>query len=263
MFTEYDLRAMTLFAEHAAISIANARLFEAEVERVAELQEVNRLKSEFVANVSHELRTPLTSILGSVITLRSVELDKDQSAEFLGAIERQGRRLLRLIEELLTAAQLQRDGIVRPSPEALEVTALAREVAKDFGDPNVEVIGPEDCEVVGDPEILRRVLSNLIDNAVKHGAPPVLVSVERSGDGVELAVMDHGPVIPAAERERIFERFTRLDPTGSRPGIGLGLPIVRELLSGCGGRIWVEATAEGNTAFRVALPASVPSGASP
>jgi two-component system, OmpR family, sensor histidine kinase KdpD len=261
MFTEYDLRAMTLFAEHAAISIANARLFEAEVERVAELQEVNRLKSEFVATVSHELRTPLTSILGSVITLRSVELDQGQSEEFLAAIERQGRRLLRLIEELLTAAQLQRDGIARPSPEALELTALALEVAKDFGDPGIEVVGPERCEVVSDPEILRRVLSNLIDNALKHGAAPVRVVLGRSGDDVEFAVIDHGPGIPPADCERIFERFTRLDSTGSRPGIGLGLPIVRELLSACGGRIWVEAPAEGGAAFRVALPAHLPSGA--
>src|SRR3954469_23228165 len=100
-FTEYDLRALGLFAEHAAVSIANARMYEAEKAHVNELLELDQLKSEFIATVSHELRTPLTSILGSVHTLRRRNTDPELDADFLDTIERQGHRLLRLIEEVL------------------------------------------------------------------------------------------------------------------------------------------------------------------
>src|SRR5205814_6300642 len=100
-FTEYDLRALGLFAEHAAVSIANARLYEAERAHVTELVELDRLKSEFIATCSHELRTPLTSILGSVQTLQRHKLEPAMETDFLQTIERQGHRLLRLIEDIL------------------------------------------------------------------------------------------------------------------------------------------------------------------
>src|SRR5204862_871997 len=104
-FTEYDLRSLGLFAEHAAVSIANGRLYEAERAHVNELLELDRLKSEFIATVSHELRTPLTSILGSVQTLQRRHLDAEATSDFLQTIERQGHRLLRLIEEVLDVQQ--------------------------------------------------------------------------------------------------------------------------------------------------------------
>src|SRR5437764_1410907 len=104
-FTEYDLRALGLFAEHAAVSIANARLYEAERAHVSELVELDRMKSEFIATVSHELRTPLTSILGSVQTLQRRKLEPEMESDFLATIERQGRRLLRLIEDILDVQQ--------------------------------------------------------------------------------------------------------------------------------------------------------------
>jgi two-component system sensor histidine kinase KdpD len=256
LFSEYDLRAMALFAEHAAVSIANARLFEAEVERVAELQEVNRLKSQFVATVSHELRSPLTSILGSAITMRNIDVGQEQRDEFLGTIERQGRRLLRLIEELLLAAQLEREGAALRSTEDVDVSALAATVAHDMsvGQTPIEVVTPGPFVVVTDPDIVQRVLMNLIDNAYKHGAPPVRVEVESVGSEAILSVLDSGPGIPPRDRERIFERFTRLDATGSRPGVGLGLPIVRELLFALDGRVWAEEATNGGALFRVSLP---------
>ena len=203
-FTEYDLRAMTLFAEHAALSIANARLYEAEVERVAELIEVNRMKSEFVANVSHELRTPLTSILGSVITMRNLEMDRQQNDEFLDAIERQGRRLLRMIEELLVAARLE-EGLPAVELAPVDLGRLARTVAADMSRSgnSIEVLGPDTCVVNGEPDVLHRVLVNLIDNATKHGAPPIRVAVARTNGQVTLSVIDAGPGVPDQERDRI------------------------------------------------------------
>src|SRR3954468_13449977 len=100
-FTEYDLRALALFAEHAAVSIANARLFEAERAHVNELLELDKLKTEFIATVSHELRTPLTSIRGCVQTMQRRELEPEITKDFLETIDRQSHRLLRLIEEVL------------------------------------------------------------------------------------------------------------------------------------------------------------------
>src|SRR3954471_4121723 len=100
-FTEYDLRALGLFAEHAAVSIANANLFEAERAHVNELLELDRMKTEFIATVSHELRTPLTSILGCVQTMQRRELEPEITKDFLETIDRQSHRLLRLIEEVL------------------------------------------------------------------------------------------------------------------------------------------------------------------
>ena len=166
---------------------------------------------------------------------------------------------MRLVEELLTAAQLEREGAVRQYPELIDLSVLVAEVVRDFeGGPTVDVVGPRSCQVVGDGEILRRVLTNLVDNAMKHGEPPVRILMESSAEEVTVRIRDHGPGVPAADRERIFERFTRLDQTGNRPGIGLGLPIVRELLAACDGRVWVDEAPGGGAEFGLALPMRLP-----
>lgn len=252
-FTEYDLRALSLFAEQAASAIANARLFEAERSHVAELLELDRLKSDFVALVSHELRTPLTSILAAAKTAQRPEM-QDQNRELVHIIERQSRRLSSMVEDLLTAARLEQELTLPPLAE-VDLGALVRLAARDFEvtDRPVEVEAPESVRVLGDPEALRRILDNLLDNAHKHGSPPIRVTVEERPDGVVLSVVDGGPGVPAEDRERVFERFYRLNRR-PQPGLGLGLPIVRGLVSSCGGSIWIEEAAEGGAAFRVALP---------
>lgn len=263
MFSEYDLRAVTLFAEHAAVSIANGRLFDAESRRVAELVELNQMKSDFVAAVSHELRTPLTSILGSVLTMRSLDLGEAQREEFLDMIERQGKRLLRLIEEILTTAQLDAEPSAKLEVAELDLSGLVRTVATDMGlgPDRLVVEAPRSCVVLGNADLFHQVLFNLIDNAIKHGAPPVRVRLEAADDAVMLSVIDAGPGVPRKERERIFDRFTRLEPSGRSPGIGLGLAIVRQLVEACGGSVWVEDGPGGGAAFRVQIPVGVPVGA--
>src|SRR5688572_27581808 len=108
-FSDHDLEALGLFAEHAAIAIGNASLFERERETVARLEELDRLKSDFVATVSHELKTPLTAIIGSATTLsrRGPRMNEEQRGSFIEMIERQGQRLLRLVEDILTSAQIE------------------------------------------------------------------------------------------------------------------------------------------------------------
>ena len=261
VFSALDLHHLSVFAQQAAISVANANLYEIERQRVAELLEVNRMKSEFIGMVSHELRTPLTSILSSAITLRTLDLSTEERAEFLETVERQGRRLLRLIEDLLKAAELERER-AGPFGEEVDVAACARVVARTYADAfgSIDVVGPESCFVVADADILQQVLVNLIDNAYKYGAPPIRVEIEPTDHQVIVSVVDAGAGVPDELRERIFERFTRLESNGSRPGIGLGLPIVRQLVGACGGRVWVEDAPGGGAAFRMALPFGVVTG---
>src|SRR3954454_17833067 len=165
MLTEYELRALGLFAEHAAVSIAKARLYEAERAHVNELVELDRMKTEFIATVSHELRTPLTSILGCVQTMQRRELEPEITKDFLETIDRQSHRLLRLIEEVLDVQRSADAPLLQckninvaeavgqvPQPQA----ALGCDVA-------VRVNGA--LAVDGDPEALERVLINLVDNA--------------------------------------------------------------------------------------------------
>ena len=212
---------------------------------------------EFVGMVSHELRTPLTAILSSAITLRTLDVTAGERDEFLETIERQGRRLLRLIEDRLEAAQLDHEP-AEPSGEGVDVAAEVHEVARTYADAfgSIDVVGPESCHVIADADSLQQILVNLIDNAYKYGEPPIRVEVVRTGQHVVISVVDSGTGVPAPARERIFERFTRLEPNGDRPGIGLGLSIVRQLTTACGGRVWVDDAPGGGAAFRVALPLS-------
>jgi len=161
-FDEYDLHVLCLFAEPVTAAIANARLYEAERANVAELLDLDRMKSQFVATVSHELRTPITSIRGAIAASRR-NLSESQRAELLDVIDRQTTRLQTMVEEMFAAAQLERHGTV-PLLRRIDIASLVRLVALDSqvaGRP-VEVYAPDFCEVRADPEAMRRILSNLI-----------------------------------------------------------------------------------------------------
>jgi two-component system sensor histidine kinase KdpD len=256
VFTEYDMRAMSVFAEQAAAAIANASLYEAERQHVAELIELDRLKSEFTALVSHELRTPITGIIAAVATASRPEMAAEQQ-EMHDIIDRQARRLDEMVEDLLTAARLERPEL-SPRTVAVDVAAIARVAAKDalVAGQAVEVVAPETAMVLGDDESLRRVIDNLVGNACKYGAPPILIEVARKSGRVILSVVDGGPGIPEVDRERVFERFQRLDQDHALPGLGLGLSIVRGLVRSLGGTVRIEDVPGGGAAFRVELRAA-------
>jgi signal transduction histidine kinase len=211
------------------------------------------MKTQFVASVSHELRTPITSIRGAVAASRRA-VTPEQRLELLDVIERQSNRLQLMVEEIFTAAKMEQEGN-RPLLRRIDLAALVRLAALDSqvaGRP-VEVEAPPACEVRADPESVRRIVGNLIENAHKYGVPPIRISVQPSEEHVVLSVVDHGAGVPVEMRERIFERFYRVDPNGTKPGMGLGLAIVRGLVESCGGSVWVEDAPGGGAAFRVAL----------
>jgi two-component system sensor histidine kinase KdpD len=252
-FDEHDLQVLSLFAEPVAAAIAKAGLYEAERAHVAQLLDTDRMKTQFVASVSHELRTPLTSIRGAISASRRA-ITPEQRLELLDVIERQSNRLQIMVEEIFTTAKMEEDG-KRPLLRRIDLAALVRLAALDSqvaGRP-VEVEAPAACEVRADPEAVRRIVGNLIENAHKYGSAPVRITVQPTDDQVVLSVVDSGNGVPPEVREKIFERFYRVDPNGTKPGMGLGLAIVRGLVESCGGSVWVEDAPNGGAAFRVAL----------
>jgi signal transduction histidine kinase len=216
--------------------------------------ELERQKSEFLAAVSHDLRTPLTTMVGCTKTLQRRNLPEEHRMELAAMVDRQGERLRTMIEDLLAAARLEAEA--PPARETVELRAILDEVVAEsaISDRPVSLEAPAAVDVLGTPESLRRIVCNLVDNAFKYGAPPVLITVESRPDGkVLLSVLDHGEGIPAADRERVFERFCRLDVSRHTTGIGLGLPIVQGLVASCGGSVWADEHRGGGAAIRVLL----------
>lgn len=233
--------------------------------RLHQQHEETAARSDFVRVVSHELRTPLSQILMFAETLRLGRTRSDADRVFaLDVILQEARRLARLVDNVLRFTRLEQGGIALHQ-EAIDVAAEVRELAAQFasagqpGTSSVSVTAPTAIHAQGDRDALRQVLVNLFDNATKHGGPTshVLVTVARQDDRVEVRVEDDGPGIDDGDRERIWYPFSR----GSRSapgdtGTGLGLTIVRGLVTAMEGTVRSEAGTEGNGArFVVSLRA--------
>ena len=262
-FSDHDLEALGLFAEHAAIAIGNAALFEQERETVHRLEELDRLKSDFVATVSHELKTPLTAIIGSATTLskRAARMTPEQQATFVEMIERQGQRLLRLVQDILTTAHIE-SGMPKLRRELVDLRAAAEVIIGDLshGHPGREVVlttTPDRPQTWGDLGALQQVLSNLIENALKYSDEgPVEVTLLETPTEAVIGVGDKGNGISSEQLESIFDRFRQVDQsdTRSKGGVGLGLYIVKSLVEAHNGEIKVQSAAGTGTTFMVHLP---------
>ncbi|HEY2543560.1 MAG TPA: ATP-binding protein, partial [Gaiellaceae bacterium] len=231
---------------------------------LTEERALETMRQDLVATVSHELRTPLAAIYGSAVTLRrgDLQLEAELQEKLLEVIEVEAKRLAEIVEDLLLTSQLDA-GKLEVRIEGCDPLAIAQqevESARTHMPEHVEFAldAPDDLpSVAADAGQLRQVLSNLLDNAVKYSPEggPIHIELSSHDRSVRFAVRDRGLGVPAAERERIFEKFYRLDPGMSRGigGTGLGLYICRELVRRVGGRIWVESEAEGST-FVVEIP---------
>jgi signal transduction histidine kinase len=232
---------------------------------VGELRRQEQLRRELVANVSHDLATPLTAIQGFTEALQDeVVRDPAERAETLRLIGREAARLRRLVDQLRQVALFE-GGAVTLDRTSVHLSALVAEtlavLAPEFERKPVSVTQalPDDLPAVdADADRLTEVLLNLLDNALRHtpAGGRIEVTGTNQGDHVEVAIADTGPGIAATDRERIFDRFARLDPSRSTAtgGSGLGLAIVRALLEAHGGTITVDAGPGGGARFAFTLP---------
>jgi signal transduction histidine kinase len=226
---------------------------------------VDQLKSDFVATVSHELRTPLSAIYGAALTLKrdDVQLEESQRDGLLDVVASEADRLARIVNDILWASRLDSGqmGVSIESCDAVKIASQIVNVVRAHAPENIDLVleAPDGLPAVAtDPDKLRQVLTNLVDNAVKYSPDGgrVLVAVSHTGKRIRFRVEDPGLGIPPSEQTRIFEKFFRLDPGMTRGvgGTGLGLYICRELVYRMHGRIWVSSDGRSGSTFNVELP---------
>jgi len=232
-------------------------------------KELERMKSNFLSVVSHELKTPLHSIKGfvDIILMGKTGPVTELQRDFLTTVKEQTGHLQRLIEDLLEFSRLE-SGQIKLRPVLLDLADVVASVADKLkplaGNKQLTLA----LHVAGLPEIeadamrLEQVLTNLMENAIKFTPEEGRIDVTGTecGDMIELVVADTGIGVPPDEQERIFDRFYQVDSSARRryKGTGLGLTICKHIVTQHGGRIWVEAAAEGGSAFHVLLPIVFP-----
>ena len=245
-FTQNEVELLQIVAERVAIAIERAQLHE-------ELIQLDQLKLNFVAIASHELRTPATSVYGVLRTLadRGPQLTPELREELITVGAEQGERLRRLVEELLDLSRLDARAInVEPRPLVLKA-ALADVVQGSLARPEaVELDIPDDLAAVVDPLVLERVVSNLVANAARYGAPPIRIFAQQRDRHLRVAVEDCGPGVPKELEGRIFDRFAR---GGGETGHGLGLAIARAYAQAHGGDL-VYDPRPGGARFELLIP---------
>jgi GAF domain-containing protein len=267
-FSAEIVELLKTFATQSALAIQNARLFREIEDKGRELELASKHKSQFLANMSHELRTPLNAILGyTELLLDGIYGEVSEKArETMGRIERSGRHLLALINDVLDLSKIEAGQltlslvdyslteIVNTVVTAMEPLAaekgLALRVALDPGLPLAH----------GDDRRLSQVLLNLVGNAVKFTDAGEVRIEGRVSDGAFLiSVSDTGPGIAEEHQARIFDEFQQVDSSNTRKkgGTGLGLSIARRILALHGGRIWVESTPAHGATFSFTLPVRV------
>jgi two-component system phosphate regulon sensor histidine kinase PhoR len=239
---------------------------------ITEIQRLETVRSDFVANVSHELRTPLTAIRGYVETLlHNPPADPADAKQFLAIIDRHSERLSRLTEDLLVLSDLE-SGVRKLTLKPVEAGQLIQRVLEVFWDraakKNVRLSYSFSSAlplILGDSDRLQQLFINLVDNAVKYTPPggSVTITATRTPSGaqadaaVEIAVADTGAGIAEKDLPRLTERFYRVDKARSRElgGTGLGLAIVKHIVQAHGGEIKIESVLNKGTTVRVFLPA--------
>jgi len=227
--------------------------------RNVELEEATRARQRFLSVVSHDLRSPLAAVRGfvSLLDSRWDELDEQQRRTFVRRIDKKTSSIEVKVGDLLTLSQLKEGQVVR-APSEVEVAHLLANVVHDLPMPHDDVvISDTDGLVYADPDHVRRIVGNLVDNARKYGAPPVELSSSVADDAtaVEIRVTDHGDGIAADFAPTLFDAFTQSEPkVGVSGGIGLGLSIVAELAAANDGSVRCELTTDGGACFVVTLP---------
>src|SRR6202030_1781255 len=233
------------------------------------LRRVEEMRADFVANASHELRTPLAALSGFIETLQGSARDDTKARErFLAIMQEQARRMARLIDDLLSLSRIELNAHRRPD-KPVDLVPIVRQVvdgletlSRDRG-VNVNVEGENALLILGDRDELVRLFENLVENALKYGAPGKRVDIRlapgTTADGepeAQVAVRDYGPGIAPEHLPRLTERFYRVDVTESRAqgGTGLGLALVKHILNRHRGRLTIDSAPGAGATFTVHLP---------
>jgi len=246
--------ARTLEAQRLADQAAHAR----------DLAEIDRVRSALLAAVGHDLRTPLAGIKAAASSLRQpdLHLPADAQSELLATIEESADRLDALVDNLLSMSRLQAGALsVHLQPVALDAVVAQALLHTAPGDTPVEVDVPDDLPLIrADPGLLERVVANLLANAQAASPPdqPIRLHGQADGDHVRLSVIDHGPGVPEAERERIFAPFQRLHDRTTTAGLGLGLAIARGFTEAMGATITSTETPGGGLTMTITAAIAEP-----
>ena len=248
----------------APVRLSAGRAVLLSFEDITAVEEAGQMRRDFVANVSHEMRTPLTALLGMVETLRGPAKDDEGARDrFLGIMEREAGRMSHLVDDLLSLSRVEENERLKPVDE-VNLSALVSEV--------VEVLQPVAAQaglalrlttpdapvlVAGDEGQLRQVLNNLLENAIKHGAAPIILKMApAAGGGLSISVRDHGPGVQPDALAHIFEPFFRTDLSRNRQtgGVGLGLALCKRIAEAHGGALTAQRAAEGGLQIDLRLP---------
>lgn len=244
-----------LFAEQAAAAVTNAGRFDLERSRAEELRSDRQTRTDAIADTVHDLRAPLSGLLGYAELLRDrwADLDDGRRADAVSGVHEAGAQLRALIDEVFETASAEAQAVrvrepVELAPLVRGVSATAK-AANLVPDAAVELQFEAEPVVLGDPEAITRVLTNLVNNALEHGSSTVRVRVQARRREARVHVTDRGPGIPADQLDGLFRR--RMHGTGSPRG--RGLPIVDALVRAMGGRVGVRTQEGVGTVFTVVL----------
>ncbi len=226
-----------------------------------ELRELDRIKTEFVSIVSHELRPPLTNIIGFAQTMQKLKLPKEKTERYLKIIESEGKRLAALIEDFLDISKIEMGSFELHCAEIDIRELIAETVAVIDVPPEItitNVLPAQSCPLTVDKDRLKQVLVNVLSNAIRYTKPGQAITIrcEDAPDRVMVHIQDQGPGIPAADQDRLFDKFFRRadDISKKSRGSGLGLYIVKNIIELHHGSVWIDsAPGKGNT-FSFSLP---------
>lgn len=260
-WSDDDVTLIELAAREVSSAVHHARLYEEALETVRGLRDLEQRRGEYIAMVSHEIRSPMTVVAGiaDILEKKRHRLPDEAITDLVDSLGREARRLSRLVNEVLDIERIDRGGMML-NKQDVDVVEIAREAIADTGETGRTLFAArtDRAPVHADRDKVKQVFINLISNAVKFAPDntPVTVSVATARQHVTVGIRDEGPGISAQDKERLFQRFSRLDGTSEKPGTGLGLYLSRLIVERHDGRIWVDSEPGRGTTFYFELPLS-------